>query len=589
MSGNSRRRPRRRLRLLLVGTLLVLLLGSGLFFQHYGGAPATAKDCVVQVAPAPSPSGPAEVLSGYPRWLDQERGTVNDASCLNRTPVYGVTRPGSEEEVRRALHFARSQGLAVSVSGTRHSMGGQAAFPNGLVLDMRAMDRVVVDQNSRTARVGAGATWRDVLETSHKHGLSVAAMPSIDVLSVGGTLSANAHGADFRTGSLASTVRSLTLMTADGATRVVDRAADPELFGAVIGGYGLFGVILEAELELDPAVEGEVTIELRDVSLATSLEAVCEMLECSYAYDQGPPRRLIVGKGWVTTATKKKPSFGDLDTGRGARCAGEAQRCLRRPALDQGHGERGGKRIAGARRVDRPDARRRHPRDVFAPAGEYGSRCAECRRDEALAGIERRTVPGRLGFVDDYEVGALQHADIDLFGGREIDAEEAFECRRGPGDGVRRNLELADQRIRGRQGQFLGVETPVRTGCDDDLVLAGAGDVDQRDARGCVVDRHDAAEIDAGFPQQGERRFRFGVPADAADHLHLCAEAARRECLVRALAAGETPQFGVRDRLPRDREALRSGDDIEVDRADDDDRWHGIQSPKRASRSTSRS
>ncbi len=206
----------------------------------------------MQVAPAPSPSGPAEVLSGYPRWLDQERGTVNDASCLNRTPVYGVTRPGSEEEVRRALHFARSQGLAVSVSGTRHSMGGQAAFPNGLVLDMRAMDRVVVDQNSRTARVGAGATWRDVLETSHKHGLSVAAMPSIDVLSVGGTLSANAHGADFRTGSLASTVRSLTLMTADGATRVVDRAADPELFGAVIGGYGLFGVILEAELELVP-------------------------------------------------------------------------------------------------------------------------------------------------------------------------------------------------------------------------------------------------------------------------------------------------------------------------------------------------
>lgn len=78
--------------------------------------------------------------------------------------------------------------------------------------------------------------------------------------------------------------------------------------------FASFAAILEAELELDPAVEGEVTIELREVSLATSLEAVCEMLECSFAFDPGPPRRLIVGKGWVTTARRKAPSFGDLDT-----------------------------------------------------------------------------------------------------------------------------------------------------------------------------------------------------------------------------------------------------------------------------------
>ncbi len=188
----------------------------------------------------------------YPRWLTQERGTVNDASCLNRTPVHGVTRPQSENEVRRALRYARSQGLSVSVSGTRHSMGGQSSFPGGLVLDMRDLDAVVVDEATATARVGAGASWAQVLEAVHEHGLSVTAMPSIDVLSVGGTLSANAHGADFRTGSLASTVRSLTLMAADGTVREVDRS-DPELFGAVLGGYGLFGVILQAEVDLVPS------------------------------------------------------------------------------------------------------------------------------------------------------------------------------------------------------------------------------------------------------------------------------------------------------------------------------------------------
>jgi FAD/FMN-containing dehydrogenase len=167
--------------------------------------------------------------------------------------VYGVAEPGTEDDVRRALAFARSHDLAVSVSGARHSMGGQASSPGGLVLDMRGMDGVQVDEVSSTVRVGAGATWREVLEAAHAHDLSVAAMPSIDVLSVGGTISVNAHGADFRTGSLASTVRSLRVMTADGIVRTLDRQNEPELFHAVIGGYGLFGVIVEAQLSLVPS------------------------------------------------------------------------------------------------------------------------------------------------------------------------------------------------------------------------------------------------------------------------------------------------------------------------------------------------
>ena len=257
MTAQERSPGRRRLRLLLVGLLLVVVLEAGAFVETYSGAPAAAKDCVVRVAPlaAPSPTAgtPDTVHEAYPRWLAQERGTVNDASCLNRTPVHGVARPESEADVRRALRYAESQGLSVSVSGTRHSMGGQAASPGSLVLDMRGMDTVLVDEATATARVGGGASWRQVLEPVHERGLSVTAMPSIDVLSVGGTLSANAHGADFRTGSLASTVRSLILMTADGTARTVTRSSDPELFGAVIGGYGLFGVILEAELDLVPS------------------------------------------------------------------------------------------------------------------------------------------------------------------------------------------------------------------------------------------------------------------------------------------------------------------------------------------------
>ena len=115
--------------------------------------------------------------------------------------MYGVVRPRSAADVREALAFARAEGLSVSVAGTRHSMGGQAFFPRALVLDMRGLDRVRVDLAARTATVQAGATWHEVLEAVHPHGLSVATMPSIDVLSVGGTLSVDAHGLDFRAAS----------------------------------------------------------------------------------------------------------------------------------------------------------------------------------------------------------------------------------------------------------------------------------------------------------------------------------------------------------------------------------------------------
>ena len=250
----------RRARVVLVGAVLVVVLTyGGLTVAELAGAPASAKDCAVHALPTPVAPDLARPAAEYPGELAQRGGTLNDASCLNRTPVYGVVRPRSAAEVREALAFARAEGLSVSVAGTRHSMGGQAFFPRALVLDMRGLDRVRVDTAARTATVQAGATWHEVLEAVHPHGLSVATMPSIDVLSVGGTLSVDAHGLDFRAGSLSATVRSLEVMLADGTVHTLDRTHEPELFRAVLGGYGLFGVVLEAELDLVDSEMYELT------------------------------------------------------------------------------------------------------------------------------------------------------------------------------------------------------------------------------------------------------------------------------------------------------------------------------------------
>ncbi|MGM7666322.1 FAD-binding oxidoreductase [Microbacterium sp. A93] len=243
-----------RLSLVVLALMLVLVVG-GPQFELWSGYPVAAKDCVVSPAPpppaqaAPRATAQADAMA-YPGGLAQHGGTVSDASCLTRTPVYGIVRPVDEDEVRTALAFAEENDLAVAVGGTQHAMGGQASYPGGLVVDMRELDAITVNEHARTVTVQAGATWHQVLEAVHPVGLSVSTMPSVDVLSVGGTVSVNAHGLDFRVGSLSSTIRSLRVMLADGTVHRVSPDQEPELFQAVVGGYGLFGVVLDVEFDL---------------------------------------------------------------------------------------------------------------------------------------------------------------------------------------------------------------------------------------------------------------------------------------------------------------------------------------------------
>src|SRR5690606_14547650 len=75
-------------------------------------------------------------------------------------------------------------------------------------------------------------------------------MQSSNIFTVGGSISANAHGMDHKVGSLSSTIRSLRLMLHDGSVVTLSKTQNPELFKSVIGGYGLFGVILDAQLDL---------------------------------------------------------------------------------------------------------------------------------------------------------------------------------------------------------------------------------------------------------------------------------------------------------------------------------------------------
>ncbi len=182
--------------------------------------------------------------------LTQTGGFSNDASHLNRTAVHGIVRVQTEDDIRNALAYARARNLKITCAGQQHSMGGQTLTQGGLILDFRDFNHLTVDKDHRVVNVQSGVRWRQLQQALDKQGLSVKAMQSINIFSVGGTLSVNAHGIDPDPGPIAPTVRGLRVMLASGEIVKASATENSDLFRHVLGGYGLFGVILDADLEL---------------------------------------------------------------------------------------------------------------------------------------------------------------------------------------------------------------------------------------------------------------------------------------------------------------------------------------------------
>lgn len=247
-------RPRRRRPAILLAALAAAVALAAAAVWRMTAEPTAARACEF-TWPARGQDAPAvadEALDGSTLRVLQRGGTINDASCLNRTPVYAIVEVRSEDDVRAALALARDQGLKVTPAGQRHSMGGHSFIRGGLVLDMRGLDRIEVDRDAMTMTVGSGASWKAVQAVLDPMGLAVKAMQSINIFTVGGTLSVNAHGVAHDPGQIAPTVRSMRVMLSSGEVLRASRTENPELFGAVLGGYGLAGVILDATIDIVP-------------------------------------------------------------------------------------------------------------------------------------------------------------------------------------------------------------------------------------------------------------------------------------------------------------------------------------------------
>ncbi|HEY7638767.1 MAG TPA: FAD-binding oxidoreductase [Steroidobacteraceae bacterium] len=199
---------------------------------------------------------------------------VNDThSALNATQVARTIEPRSVDEVMNAVGQARARGEALAICGGRHAMGGQQFLSDATLLDMRRLNRALgFDEGRGLLRVEAGITWPDVIR-SYLVRADTAVSPwgirqkqtGADRLTIGGAVAANIHGRCLSAAPFIDDLESLEVVTSDGELVTCSRTQRPELFSHVVGGYGLFGVVVAATLRLVPRQQIERVVRMLDV------------------------------------------------------------------------------------------------------------------------------------------------------------------------------------------------------------------------------------------------------------------------------------------------------------------------------------
>ncbi len=161
-----------------------------------------------------------------------------------------VARPGSPGDVARAIAFAREHALEIAVRCGGHSVAGHSTGDGVLVIDLRDFRGLQVEPGGRRLRAGAGLTAGEVAAAAHGHGMTV---PFGDTASVGIAGITLGGGIGYLTRKVGMTIDhlvSVELVTADGRLVTASAESEPELFWAVRGGGGNFGVVTSFEYRL---------------------------------------------------------------------------------------------------------------------------------------------------------------------------------------------------------------------------------------------------------------------------------------------------------------------------------------------------
>ena len=237
-------------------------------------------------SPALEGFGGELVRDGDPSY-DELRQVFNAA--IDRKPAL-IARCAGVADVIAALACAREQGLDVSVRGGGHSVAGHAVVDGGLMIDLRPMSQVRVDPEQRTAWCGGGANWGQLDRETQAFGLAVTGGRMPDTGVGGLTLGGGSGWLERKCGFTVDSLISVELVTADGQLVVASADRNPELFWALKGGGGNFGIATGFEFRLH-----EVGPILYGGMMMFPADGAVDLLKAYRAFMEGAPDEICSG------------------------------------------------------------------------------------------------------------------------------------------------------------------------------------------------------------------------------------------------------------------------------------------------------
>ena len=185
---------------------------------------------------------------GYEEARRVHNGLVNKSPAL-------IARCTSPADVAAAIAFARSGGHEISVRGGGHNVGGSAVTDGGVMVDLSGMKQITVDPDARTLRAQGGVTWAELNDAAAEHGLAVTGGAISSTGIAGYTLGGGLGWLMSMYGLAADNLLSVELVTADGEVLEASETSNADLFWALRGGGGNFGVATTFEYRVHPLAQ----------------------------------------------------------------------------------------------------------------------------------------------------------------------------------------------------------------------------------------------------------------------------------------------------------------------------------------------
>jgi FAD/FMN-containing dehydrogenase len=190
---------------------------------------------------------PTELLTAQSPTWDVERGAFN--VLIDQQPA-GIAVPRSADEAAAAVRAAVADGKRITAQRTGHGAGPLGDLSDTVLLRTAGLGGIEIDREARTARVGAGVLWGEVVPAASELGLAALHGSTPTVCVSGYTLGGGVSFYGRKHGLACNRVTAIEVVTADGEQRRVDADTEPDLFWALRGGGGSFGVATALEIEL---------------------------------------------------------------------------------------------------------------------------------------------------------------------------------------------------------------------------------------------------------------------------------------------------------------------------------------------------